>query len=520
MHVQSRHNWILFGITLSLVLPLTGSVISTLFFNTSRFAHLPIHSLMEAVGGLMAVSIACILAVEQTRKQEVHHYHWMAGALVGMGVLDLFHSAVNTGNNFVWLHSIATFIGGLLFSLVWLGNRGQSPRFKKLYPWWVFAGALLIGVFSCLFTSSIPTMAVEGHFTVLARGLNVGGGLGFLIAGVFFVSRFHRNYELEDWLFAAHTMLFGVAGILFELSALWDAAWWWWHILRLIAYLAAFVYAIRAYLEAEHAVITMNRQLHDKNKILDQLNFRMNEELDIAVALQSKLYPQSDPHYAGFDIAGSVFPSKKGCGDYFDFIPMPKETLGVVVGDVSGHGIGPAMVMVETRALLRYLAQQNGSQQNVHVDRIVAKLNDLIVRDIAEMNFVTLFMLSIDYRHGSFEYSGAGHDGILLRRNGEVEELASTALPLGVIEKPEIGMRTLTIQAGDVIALLTDGLAETFSPEGELFGTKRIIQKLRSMRDKPAEEIVQTLYNESREFAGYAEQEDDIAVVIMKCYRN
>eukprot|EP00913_Durusdinium_trenchii_P035271 g33001.t1 len=113
-------------------------------------------------------------------------------------------------------------------------------------------------------------MAVDDEFTFLARGLNIGGGLGFLVAGAFFVRRFHQRQNHEDWLFAVHTILFGAAGILFELSALWDAAWWWWHILRMAAYLAALTFAIRAYLDAEQELISINRQLNDLNRNLDQ----------------------------------------------------------------------------------------------------------------------------------------------------------------------------------------------------------------------------------------------------------
>lgn len=216
----------------------------------------------------MAIAIGGILLVEQPRKQ-AGHYSWMAGALAGMGVLDLFHAGVRPGSNFVWLHSTATFVGGFLFAWVWVETQGWMDRLRRYVPWLVFASTVLFGIASCAFSSSIPTMAVDGQFTLLARTLNVGGGLGFLIAGVFFVRRFLVSADHEDWLFAVHTILFGAAGILFELSALWDAAWWWWHILRMVAYLAALTFAVRAYLDAENEVVAMNRRLNDLNRSLD-----------------------------------------------------------------------------------------------------------------------------------------------------------------------------------------------------------------------------------------------------------
>ena len=267
MRSQTRLNWIALGITLSLALPTLGSVVSMWLFPESRFSHLPIHLLLEAMGGLMAIAIAGILIAEQPRKDSSDHYPWMAGALVGMGVLDLFHAGVMPGASFVWLHSTATFIGGILFALVWLGWFGISGRFL---PWLVLASSIIFGIYSCAFSSLIPTMVVDDEFTFLARGLNIGGGLGFLVAGVFFIRRFYKRSDHEDLLFAVHTILFGAAGILFELSALWDAAWWWWHILRMAAYLAALAFAIRTYIDAELELIAVNHQLNDLNRNLDQ----------------------------------------------------------------------------------------------------------------------------------------------------------------------------------------------------------------------------------------------------------
>ena len=279
VRAAARINWIVFGIVLSLALPAVGSVLSAAFFPDSVFENLPIHSLIEAAGRLMAIAIAGILVVEQPQKDFADHYPWMASALVGMGILDLFHAGVMPGASFVWLHSTATFVGGSLFALVWLGSRRLPRVWGGRLPWIALVATLVFGALSCVFSAMIPTMTVDGRFTLLARALNIGGGLGFLIAGIFFVRRFHQRYDQEDWLFAVHTILFGAAGILFELSALWDAAWWWWHILRMAAYLAALTFAIRAYLDAEHEVIRMNQELNELNRNLDQSVEKRTAEL-------------------------------------------------------------------------------------------------------------------------------------------------------------------------------------------------------------------------------------------------
>ncbi|MCA9078669.1 MAG: SpoIIE family protein phosphatase [Planctomycetaceae bacterium] len=489
--------WILLGITLSLVLPIFGSYLSMMYFPKSRFAHLPIHSLLESMGGLMAVSIAAILIVEWPRKRAQRHYPWMAAALMGMGILDVYHAGVQPGNNFVWLHSTATLVGGVLFACVWLDSIRLRRRTIAALLWLVTILTMIVGSASCAFPARLPAMVVNGDFTTLARALNMIGGLGFFVAGTFFIRRFHTDGDHVDWLFAVHTMLFGAAGLLFELSSLWDAAWWWWHILRMGAYLAALTFAIRAYLDAERALLRMNRQ--------------MNNDLDVAAALQERLYPRTAPSYPGFDIAGHVFPSKRGCGDYFDYIPMQSGELGVAIADVSGHGIGPAMVMVETRTLLRQLAHTH-----TDVGQIIEELNRIMVDDTSDMTFVTLFMLILDQRLDTFQYVGAGHPAFMVDHSGEYQQLASTTLPIGMTEQIKSDSQTASLSAGDVIVLTTDGLAETHSIDGEMFGNERVIELVKSLRDQPAEQIVHGLYRASREFAVGNPQKDDIALVVLK----
>ncbi|MCG6158214.1 response regulator [Rubinisphaera margarita] len=289
MRVQSRVQWIAFGVTLSLVLPLLGSLVSSVFLPDSRFANLPIHSLFEACGGLLAIAIAAILTVEQSGKEDNAHYPWMAAALAGMGILDLFHAAVDVGNTFVWLHSTATFVGGSLFALVWVRRLPAINPGPRAFPFVVVASTTIFGVLSCVSHSTIPAMVVDGDFTLFARLLNIGGGIGFLIAGSFFAKRFLARNSHEDWLFAVHTVLFGAAGILFEFSALWDAAWWWWHILRMAAYLAALAFAVRAYLQAENEILEMNHQLHELNRTLDQTVEERTQELSHERFLLQKL---------------------------------------------------------------------------------------------------------------------------------------------------------------------------------------------------------------------------------------
>jgi PAS domain S-box-containing protein len=270
---QNRHGilWIAAGIAVALLLPICGSLVCKLLLIDFSFSHLPIHSLVESLGGLMALMIAAILIAERSRRDDADYFVWMASALIGMGVLDLYHAAVLPGAAFIWLHSCATFVGGVLFAAVWLPGGTKGRRLVNALPFVILAVTIVFGSIDCCSWWRIPAMqTADGEFTRLARCLNTGGGLGFLAAGVFFVRRFWQRGDSTDLLFAAHTVLLGSASISFHLSALWDAAWWWWHMLRLLAYLAALAFAVRAYRDAEHKVYSLNRELTALSQNLDR----------------------------------------------------------------------------------------------------------------------------------------------------------------------------------------------------------------------------------------------------------
>jgi sigma-B regulation protein RsbU (phosphoserine phosphatase) len=234
-------------------------------------------------------------------------------------------------------------------------------------------------------------------------------------------------------------------------------------------------------------------------------------EFRIAQEIQQKLFPSQSPRLPGFDIAGATFPADCTGGDYFDFIPMVDRGLGVVVGDVSGHGLGPALLMIETRAILRSLALTVGD-----VGEILTQANGFLVQD-TDKHFITLFFAHVDPDRQSLTYASGGHRGYLLRWRGNVEILDSTGVALGVI--PDIRMPSsdrITLDEDDILLLLTDGIEEALSPAGECFGVRRIIELARFLRKEPANRIVEMLYKAVAQFTQRAKQQDDITAVVVK----
>ena len=240
---------------------------------------------------------------------------------------------------------------------------------------------------------------------------------------------------------------------------------------------------------------------------------RANEQIRIAERIQQYLLPDVEMTFPGFDIAGAVFPAERASGDYCDFIPMPDGGLGVVVADVSGHGLGASHLMLQARAAIRALASLN-----VSVGEILTRMNDLFLQDChATAHFLTMFFTRLDPHHEKCEFAAAGHSGYLFKPNGELLQLNSTGPAVGLLEGRPIPAETMPrLEPGSILVLPTDGIIESLSSEYEMFGKERMRQTIHDNRDQPAHEIVQALYSEAREFSKSEMQQDDMTAVVVK----
>ncbi len=253
----------------TLILPLTlGLLINN--FGDIKFISLPLHSVLEASGGVIALILAGLFFLVDIDKQSFTVYHWSAIALLFMGIFDIFHASVPLGKTFIWLHSIAVFTGGIFFPLVWINDF----KIKKFY-WGVlvvsFLIATIIAISSIVFQEYVPAMLINGEFTFTANILNLIGGIGFFIAGIRFILKYKNEAILEDLFLAGHAFLFGVAGILFFISELWDMEWWFWHSLRLIAYLVSLIYMFKAYIDSRDK-LKKYVDIINKNVIISSTN--------------------------------------------------------------------------------------------------------------------------------------------------------------------------------------------------------------------------------------------------------
>ena len=241
---------------------------------------------------------------------------------------------------------------------------------------------------------------------------------------------------------------------------------------------------------------------------------RAAHELEIAKQVQARLFPQIQPQLKTLDYAGICLQARQVGGDYFDFLSLGPNRLGMIIGDVSGKGIAAALLMANLQASLR-------SQSALAFDQpeaLLRSVNRLFYENTGDNAYASLFFADYDDTTRRLRYANCGHlSGLLLRVDGKVEQLDSTGMLLGLFEEWDCTMRDQELSPGDVLALYTDGITEASDERGEEFGERCLIDALRQHRDLPCQALLSAIVDDVRRF-GCQEQEqhDDITAIIAK----
>lgn len=247
-----------------------------------------------------------------------------------------------------------------------------------------------------------------------------------------------------------------------------------------------------------------------------QINLAISQsEIKIAQQIQTSLLPSVPINSAYFDVTGVCLPADRIGGDYFDYFYRNQGSLAMVIADVSGHSIGPALFMVEARSALRSQAHRS-----VTPAETLNLLNDFLYEDLNKADyFITLFYLQYEITNRQLSFANAGHPPPLLFRalRAECEQLDADGMILGIRQHIVFEDKTAALAKDDLLLIYTDGLTEAENPDGEFFGLARVRTLLIRHAQQTPEKIIHSLLEELKQFCRRDSFKDDITLMIFRC---
>lgn len=240
----------------------------------------------------------------------------------------------------------------------------------------------------------------------------------------------------------------------------------------------------------------------------------LQEEIRVAREIQMGGLPDSMPPLAGYDGAGLFCPTDQTGGDLFDFVPVGDDQMFLLLGDATGHGIGPALSATQVRAMARVALRLGADLDSIH-----AQINNQLLEDLPDDRFVTAFLGQLDGREHTVRYHAAGQAPLLHfhAASGEVTWLGATTIPMGALELSEPDpAHTLHMAPGDILGLISDGVYEYEDPQARHFGEERVAALIAELQHKPMREVAQALLAEIRAFGAGARQADDVTIVLLR----
>lgn len=236
----------------------------------------------------------------------------------------------------------------------------------------------------------------------------------------------------------------------------------------------------------------------------------LEKQVRMAADVQQRMIPRQPPILPGVDIASVYVPCFELGGDFYDFIPLPGDNLGLAMADVSGKGVPASLIMASVRAFLRAQAD------NVYyLYEIMRRINLMLCRDTQPSEFVTLFYGVLDLRSRRLTYCNAGHPPPLVLRQGKILELGSDNMVLGVLADEPYTQSFIDLQIGDMMLMYTDGLADAMNFKQETFGRTRIVDAF-AKGGASADIVAQNILWEMRRFVGLTKRVDDVTLVVVR----
>ena len=261
-------------------------------------------------------------------------------------------------------------------------------------------------------------------------------------------------------------------------------------------------------LASQVAIIIEKVMLHEQ--LIEKK--RLEGQLEVARQVQLELLPPSDPKLPGFDISAYNFPTEEVSGDYYDWVRIYDDQIGIVIADVAGKGVPAALLMAFLRASLR-AASHIGYAPQISM----TKVNYLLWESIERNQFVTAFYGIFDATNRTLAYSNAGHNPpVLLDPNGNARFLEQGGLPLGMFRDTRYYEYYLTLAPGQLLVLYTDGVTEALNPQGEEFGRERLVRSVKAARDLGARELIDAVQRDVVDWTDGRGAHDDVTFFVIK----
>jgi serine phosphatase RsbU (regulator of sigma subunit) len=243
-----------------------------------------------------------------------------------------------------------------------------------------------------------------------------------------------------------------------------------------------------------------------------ELERRTTQELEIAKQVQAGLFPQNCPACSTLDFAGLCVQARQVGGDYYDFLSLGPERVGLVVADVAGKGIAAALLMAHLQANVR----SHCAIARDGPDHLLEIVNRLFRENAPGGAYATVFFAEYHDRTRRLRYANCGHlSGLLLRRNSILERLESNTTVLGLFEDWSCSAAVTTVDSGDLLVLYTDGVTEACSPSGEEFGELRLVDSITRHRELPTRQLLDAVLRDVHGFSP-REQQDDVTLIVAK----
>jgi serine phosphatase RsbU (regulator of sigma subunit)/catechol 2,3-dioxygenase-like lactoylglutathione lyase family enzyme len=240
---------------------------------------------------------------------------------------------------------------------------------------------------------------------------------------------------------------------------------------------------------------------------------RAARDLEIAKQVQARLFPQNLPPLETLDYSGMCIQARQVGGDYYDFLDLGRERLGLVIGDIAGKGIAAALLMANLQANLRSQCAIALDQP----DRFLCSVNQLFYENTGDGDYATLFFAEYDEKMRRLRYINCGHlPALLVRDDGGLERLEATCTVLGLFKEWDCSIGERQLFPGDMLALYTDGITESCNHALEEFGEHRLVAALMRHRELAPQSLLASIVDDIRQFSPY-EQRDDVTLIIAKC---